>query len=290
MTKYYGTTEGGEGALVRYDSMKEFDEILKAEHHISGRERSSENKGDHEWAGTYDWEEAERLRKYGDSKSLKLLSKTKAVTDKAFEKFAGKKIKNFDNMAGFMPIVPNALKGLPLSMLDQERTPKKIRTVNILYNCSEAASTDKEDLALRGAFTLSVINALEREGYRVNLYVGDVSMLGDRPFGSFINLKHAENPLNLRKIAYYLGNPSFLRRTCFRICENESFLPDATNCGYGRNCDFETQQNFIRKYTNIEHLVIVDATVKIRRSKPEEENVKLICKPFKGIIDFDGED
>lgn len=283
--KQPNSSEGMTGTLVQYETMREFDEILKDEHHIDGRDKSS-NSSDYSFTGTRNFEEAENLRKFGDKKSLDLLTETKAVTDKAFLSTVGTKVSRYNDVQGFQPIVPNAIIGLPLSMVNQKRSPKKVRTVDVFINSSQVWSTDKEDIALRGAYTLSAIDALERSGYRCNLYIGKVSWTdksSSHVSGFFMNIKKPENPLNLMKVAYYIVNPSFLRRTGFRILENESNLHDYTG-GYGQNTEFEHQRQFILDNIKSDQLVVVDSTCRIERGNSDEKNLGLIKQAFKGIL------
>lgn len=283
--KQPNTSEGLTGTLVQYETMREFDEKLKHENHIDGRSNSARD-GDSGFCGTNSFEEAEELRQYGDRKSLDLLMETKAVTDKAFLSISGKKAKNYNDVQGFQPIVPNAIIGLPLSMVNQKRQPKKVRTVDVFINSSQVWSSDKRDIALRGAYTLSAIDALERSGYRCNLYIGKVSWTDKssaRVSGFFMNIKKPEAPLNLMKVAYYIINPSFLRRTGFRILENESELHDYTS-GYGQNTEFEKQRSFIIDNVKSDQLVVIDSSVRIERSNSEEENLSRMKAAFKGIL------
>lgn len=283
--KQPNTSEGLTGTLVQYESMREFDEKLKEEHHIQGRSHSAK-EGDSGFCGTSSFEEAEELRQYGDRKSLDLLIETKAITDKAFLSVSGLKAKNYNDVQGFQPIVPNAIIGLPLSMVNQKRQPKKVRTVDVFINSSQVWSSDKRDIALRGAYTLSAIDALERSGYRCNLYIGKVSWTDKRSAlvsGFFMNIKKPEQPLNLMKVAYYIINPSFLRRTGFRILENESELHDYTD-GYGQNTEFEKQREFIVNNVKSDQLVVVDSSCRISRENSQEENLSRMKAAFKGIL------
>lgn len=268
--------------LVQYETMKEFDEKLKSEHHISTRDDAS-TKGDRSFTGTKNFEESEDLRKYGDKESKDKIMKVKETTDKVFEKYVGQKVKQFNDVVGFQPIVPNAILGLPLSMVNQKRLPRKVKTIDIFYNASIPWHVAKEDIELKGAYVLSAIDALERSGYRVNLYVGSVSINLGSPCGYFINVKKAEQPLNLLKVSYYLVHPSFLRRTSFRIKENEENLKDCTHNGYGTNQDFNVQQSMMRNNLG-EDTVIIDGSVKIKKNNDDETNLRLLVKAFGGKL------
>lgn len=268
--------------IIQYESMKEFDEILKDEHHISRRSNSS-SEGSADFTGTESFSEAEDLRKYGDKKSKDKIIKVKETTDKVFEKYIGQKVRLYNDVVGFQPIVPNAILGLPLSMVNQKRLPKKVKTIDIFYNASIACNVIKEDIELKGAYVLSAIDALERSGYRVNLYIGCISMVKNKPHGYFLNVKKAEQPLNLLKVAYYIVHPSFLRRTTFRICENEKELIDCTHDGYGTNIGFSEQQQVIRSKLG-DDTVIIDASTKISTDKSEDKNLALLVDAFRGKL------
>ena len=51
--------------------------------------------------------------------------------------------------------------------------------------------------------------------------------------GFVLPLKNIDEPLSIYNIAYYIANPSFLRRHCLKVVETDSFFSDTTYNGYG---------------------------------------------------------
>ena len=189
-----------------------------------------------------------------------MLNDYKIKFDKYIQYSNGYKIKQRNDIHGFVPIVPNAIIGLPLSMINQAREPKKVKGIDIFYNVSIRCGTSTEDIARKGAIMLSLIDALERKGFRVNLKVGSVCMKGNTVHGVITTIKHYDEPLNIRKLAYYLVNPSCLRRTFFKLKETIPELTDVTNNGYGTNHKFDKQRKRLKAIYG-EQLRIVDSSI-----------------------------
>ncbi|MEX5266115.1 hypothetical protein RF640_19090, partial [Kocuria sp. CPCC 205231] len=158
------------GDMVQFESMQEFEKLL-AQPRVSGRDDSS-NSGSEGFTGTKDYKESEQFRQYGDEKSANSLHKYKATVDDMIEKPIRPRNKTFDDVVGFQPIVPNALMGLPKSMMNQKRTEQKGKVMRIFADMGFNAGTDKEDIAYRGALIMTAIQQLEITGVRVELWVG----------------------------------------------------------------------------------------------------------------------
>lgn len=272
MTKVYN---GDNYNIVEIETTRELENFLSAPI-IDGRDNASVtgNKG---FTGTDNFEQAENLRRKGDKKSLSMLNEYKIKFDKYIQYNNGYKIKQRNDILGFVPIVPNAIIGLPLSMINQVREPKKVKGIDIFFNVSIRCSTSKEDIARKGAIMLSLIDALERKGYRVNLKVGSVSMKKNTVHGVVTTMKRYDEPLNIRKLAYYLVNPSCLRRTFFKLKESISELADATNDGYGANNKFDKQREKLKAIYG-EQLRIVDSGIMGNIDFTDKELFEKMCQ------------
>lgn len=255
MTKVYN---GNNWNIVEIETTRELENFLSAPA-LQGRKNSSET-GSKSFTGTASFEQADNLRRKGDKKSLAMLNKYKIKFDKYIQYNNGYKIKQRNDIHGFVPIVPNAIIGLPLSMINQSRESKKVKGIDIFYNVSVRCYTRTDDIARKGAIMLSLIDALERKGFRVNLKVGSVAMQENTVHGVITTLKRYDEPLNIRKLAYYLVNPSCLRRTFFKLKESISELTDTTNEGYGTNEKFGKQRKRLKAIYG-EQLRIVDSSI-----------------------------
>lgn len=272
MTKVYN---GNDWNIVEIENTRELEKFLNAPI-IDGRDNSSIS-GTKRFTGTASFEEADDLRRKGDKKSLSMLNDYKIKFDKYIQYNNGYKIKQRNDIHGFVPIVPNAIIGLPLSMINQSREPKKVKGIDIFYNVSIRCATSTEDIARKGAIMLSLIDALERKGFRVNLKVGSVCMKGNTVHGVVTTMKRYDEPLNIRKLAYYLVNPSCLRRTFFKLKETISELTDVTNDAYGTNNKFDKQREKLKSIYG-EQLRIVDSQIMENTDISDNELFEKMCQ------------
>lgn len=266
--------------IVAYDDLSGLFRQLQ-EPMISSRDDSSITGGS-SFTGSESYEEAYDSMLKGDEKSYKKLSKIKTETDKYYVRESKNKLKTYNHVVGYTPNVPNAIMGLPNSMINSHREPKKNKVIDVFINRSRMAGTSTSQIEYEGALILSFIDSLERDGYRVALSVGKVSWNRDSEStnGFMVPIKRATEPLNIKKVAFYLIHPSFLRRIGFRIDENEPRLPDITNSGYGAVMNRESMNNFIHENIS-ERLVIIDDSIDLNRNDETSENIEKLSEIFK---------
>lgn len=270
----------GQGNLVEYGNLSElFRQLDKPR--VRGRDDASIT-GDLSFTGTHSYDEAHNKMLSGDDESYEKLMKIKTETDKHYVKESKGRIKTYNHVIGYAPNVPNAIMGLPNSMINAERVPKKHKVVDIFVNRSRNALTGTSQIEYEGALILSFIDALERDGYRVSLYAGKVSWnrLDSATHGFIVPIKRATEPLNIKKVAFYLIHPSFLRRIAFKIDETEDNLDDITHSGYGSVSNRERMREFIHENFS-ERLVIVDDGLNLDENEETEANIEKLDKLFK---------
>lgn len=119
-----------------------------------------------------------------------------------------------NSIVGFAPIVPNAIKGLPTSMVDNINDGTKNKVFDVYYDLAINAGTDASDLLIRGKALLEALMALELKGYRFNLYCAQ-STTNNRTLSEVdilaIKVKNSDTPLNLIRVAFPLVHPAFFR-------------------------------------------------------------------------------
>lgn len=130
-------------------------------------------------------------------------------------------------VVGYAPHVPNAILGLPNSMIYTKTAPQKVKAVSIVVCTSENAGTEVEEFIKSGVAALGVVNALELRGYRVNLKVAFyVARCGnERAFGT-VSVKDCGEHLDLQKLCFPLAHPSMLRRFGFKWMETQPEIKD----------------------------------------------------------------
>lgn len=96
------------------------------------------------------------------------------------------------------------------------------------------ASVKSASVMRRGAAVLSLIDKLEGEGIRCELWA--LWANADHGYQSDfrVKVKGAEDTWSPDSVAFALGHPCFNRRLAFRLCESEPELKALWGSGYGR--------------------------------------------------------
>lgn len=195
--------------------------------------KHSSNGNDREFTGTDNYNEAKELFRHGYTEILPRIKTGVAANLKRTETRPRRTIEN--NVVGYAPNVPNAIMGLPNSMILTRTAPQKTKNVSIVVGITENCGTRAEEFIESGIAALGVVNTLELRGYRVNLkvafYVAKES--NDRAFGT-VNVKDYREHLDLQKLCFPLANPSMFRRLGFKWLETVPGLEANWSLGYGQ--------------------------------------------------------
>lgn len=184
---------------------------------------------DVEFRGSASYEEAMTLMKSGYKEGLENLKKTKTkLTERATQLRPQIKL----DVVGFAPCVPNAIIGLPKSMIKRERVMQKSPIIDICYDASLSCLDDKSILFEGGKNVLAAVKELEAQGLRVNLKI---------IIGTYVKkealkickvvIKKASQALNPLLISYPMTHPSFLRRNMIAWFE----VSPLTTKGFAQN-------------------------------------------------------
>lgn len=196
---------------------------------------SSQQEGTEDWYGTTDYNTARDLFLYGDAKSAARVNA--AGLNKTIENLQGRapRTKQFTDIVGGAPCVPNFLVGRPDSMYNTRRPITTAPVFNVVYNCSVSGSVSRDTIDTTAAALLGAVLILENSGARVNLYVCDVTADNkNKIFGAVVRVKPADQKINLRKIAYCICNTAFERRQMFKFTEVTKGIPENVKHSYGR--------------------------------------------------------
>ena len=170
--------------------------------------------------------------------------------DKAFELEKRLKAKRNDmapvntmeftqSVAGFQPIVPLFLAGQPASMMSMRLSPRKQKVVTVCKSISYPGHVDAEEWTEQGVKALAIVTNLERNGYRCNIDIvrgGYAKASSGRQVGICcrVRVKHANERLNISKLAFPFCNPSMQRRMMFRFTETYNRVCSGFSFGYGK--------------------------------------------------------
>lgn len=248
--------------IERFDSITEFVGVIGKRQPntvFSGRELSSET-GTSDFTLTESYDESISLLMNGYKEGLNKLT---ASTGSRISR-TSKVHKNLPTtgVVGYTPHIPNAITGVPQSMITSKPVEQKAKVVTILYNIVDCGSTDANRFITAGRNLLEVIMRLELNGYRVGLKVimSFCSRSNEQNAFCIVQIKHHRQPSNPLKIAYPLLHPSYFRRQGFRWLET---CPGVTNNqfsgGYGRvfraldGCSkIEDRRDYLRKHNMLE--------------------------------------
>lgn len=231
----------------KYDSVGQFAQRMRESQNnkVFGSKQDSIDN-DKWFAGTESYDEAERLLRCGDAESCELLKKSlKKIQMKGSGTTRSREM--CASVTGFAPIVPNAIQGLPLSMMNtrtKERVNQKI--VTVVYNACVSGGWSIEEIAECGAEVLDFVRQIEVGGARVNLYVMMASSAGEECAAAIIKVKDSTQYTDILRAAYPMVNPSMLRRHFFRFIETTDITDAKFRKGYG-HVSFENEVKEVLK-------------------------------------------
>ncbi len=123
---------------------------------------------------------------------------------------------------------------------------KRPKFLTIDSTLSYSWTTSKEQVLNRAIILVSIVNALEKNGYNVNLNSFELSKEGDELIHIVVGVKRQGQMINLQTLYKTSCHVEFLRRILFRILETLPVQRDWHD-GYGSTCE----QEFVDKALNI---------------------------------------
>ena len=217
---------------------------------FKGYTKYSQGVGDAGWKGTETYEEAVDLIRRGWDEPLAAL-KDAAKAAGINTNVSTNKIRPRNSVVGYAPHVPNAILGLPQSMIASERVPTKVKAVTIVYSSDCNAGMTTQKFLDAGVVALKIVNDLELRGYRVRLINEfTCAKYDEEVLEGRVVLKDWRQPIDLKKMAFPLAHVAMTRRFSFRQTE---VYPGLTswrgNYGgaYGQVTDYDKMVKELRK-------------------------------------------
>lgn len=180
------------------------------------------------WNGETSWTDATNMLIYGESKAVDAMNVNLHSTLDTDTRPARVRC-----VAGNLPIVPNAIIGLPKSMIKRDARPLKNKVVTLSVDIARNASTDTDEMIEYGVRVVSFIKALEHKGVRVRVYV--LCAMGYEHKRAIMRLlvKNESTPLDIKRLCFPIANPAMFRVIGFDWYERVP-LPVIHDGGYGR--------------------------------------------------------
>jgi hypothetical protein len=129
------------------------------------------------------------------------------------------------SVAGYMPDVPSFLAGLPQAMwtdAEPEDAPRaRAKVLRVGVAATYSASATSEHVMNRGAAIMSCVDALESEGFRVEVCAVIIAAddCYDEAFRWDVVIKQADQDWTPGAVAFALAHPAFNRRLAFGLKE-----------------------------------------------------------------------
>lgn len=229
-------------------------EMLKV---INSRENNSAMRGEnssHEsggsFSGTKSYEEAIELVTKGWSKPLEEIRK--GTTKNIKTNVVASKALPATGIVGYAPCVPNAILGVPNSMIKTDRTPSKVKAVTLTYAISVNCQWSVEEITKCGITALNIVNDLEMEGYRVALNVEFMCAKSNKEISIVtVKVKDWRQPMDIKKLAFPIVNPAMFRRFGFRWLETCPQVTDSSyRGGYGKPLSNDSYESQLKIYND----------------------------------------
>lgn len=190
----------------RYSSAQEVVQDCKTRQ-VRQYEDMSKKELRYDWHGVDSYDKALELLRVGYQHTVEKLQ----TALKASATGVSKRIKFENNVHGFAPVVPLALKGVPNSMINTTIKQIKCKVVDIYYDMGIAGFNDADTIIKAGQKMLGAIIALEKQGYRINLNA--IQCYSDSKGVDILSVKvkSADKPLDIKRVSFPLTHPAFFR-------------------------------------------------------------------------------
>ena len=159
------------------------------------------------WDGVDSYEQALDFLRNGYQPTVEKLAGSIKMNGRGTEK----RISFQNDIHGFAPIVPLAMKGIPNSMVNMTMKPIKQKVVDVYYDVGVSSSTSPETIIESGQKVLGAIIELEKQGYRFNLYAMQSYNDSNSSDVLCVKVKSSDKPIDLKRISFPLTHPAFFR-------------------------------------------------------------------------------
>lgn len=202
------------------------------------KNEDSSKSGSKNFTGTRSYDEAKMLFQNGYTDILDKVKLGVNSNLKVSKTINRRKVET--GVVGYAPHIPNAIMGLPNSMILTHSQPQKVKATSIVYCICENCGTEAKEFIKSGICVLSAINSLELRGIRVNL---DVAFFNAESYGddnqrtlATVKVKDYREHMDLQKLCFPVAHPSMFRRFGFKWIETVPELTDDYySFGYGHS-------------------------------------------------------
>ena len=180
------------------------------------------------WRGCKSWDDALDMMRNGYQPTVEKLKSLLTISAKG----NGKRISFLNNIVGYAPVVPLALKCVPNNMIDIRMKPIKCKVLDVYYDMTANCGVSSDDIIKNGQKLLGAILELESQGYAFNLYAVQTYTSSSSCDMLVVKVKSSSQPIDLKRISFPLTHTAFFRAIGF---DWYSKVPGGTyRSGYGQ--------------------------------------------------------
>lgn len=233
-----------------FDSAMEVVETCRKREMTSSSFHDMARKTDFDrWNGVKSYDEALSFLRNGYQPTVDKMRKALKVDSKSVGHGEFKRTSFRNEVYGFAPVVPLALKGVPNNMINMFMRPMKAKVLDVYYDMTASCGVSSKQIIEAGQKILGAIVELEKQGYRFNLYAiqsysdsADCDMM-------VVKVKDSKQPLDLRRISFPLTHTGFFRVIGF---DWYSKVPDGKyRIAYGMGLAYQfTDEEQIKQITS----------------------------------------
>ena len=219
--------------IEKFDSMTHLIETSNGRSFkFSGSHEETRTNIDGDFAGIDTWEGACKLVTNYNKNLDKVKNEVKKIDDK--KTIQHKRTRAINDVAGYIPIIPNALMGLPKSMINSKMVTKKSKIINVVVDVTYQWSLSSEKVAEYYSKVLAYLISLEKQGFRVR--ISNYMMFGnsgsEQVHVATVLVKRENQPIDIKRLLFPITHTGTLRLFGFDWYER---LPNAKYIGgYGR--------------------------------------------------------
>lgn len=195
------------------------------------RDENSSRTGSENFTGSKSYDESVKLIRTGYVDILKdVKEKLTEITRQNKQFDSGFRPMPRNNIVGYVPNVPNAIRNIPESMINTNIVPQKRKTLSVVYSIEGNCNETTDFFIKTGTILLAAINTIEKSGVQVKLSVAFMtSQQGNETTCPTVVIKNYGQRFDLQKVCFPLAHPSMLRRIGFKWLET---TPQITESGF----------------------------------------------------------
>lgn len=194
--------------------------------------QQSSISGDYSFTMTHTYDEAQKLLLTGWDDGAKQLTTSLNIAN---AKMQNREVKRaIHDIVGFQASVPRYLQGIPTNMVNQKNVKQKQKIVTLVKSIAYSSRITANEILDDSVKFLQIVQAVEKKGIRVNVYVAWHSAEGREEVLYRTKIKSSGERLNISKMSFPLLHPSFLRRIMFKTLESDLDIQSTSWAGrYG---------------------------------------------------------